>query len=593
MSVIDFIKGTHQLQIADWTPLNPQRSSWYKDRIKKNAAGIAVSPETAMESGAALACTRAISETLASLPAVVLEQIGSDERRKARENRMWALLHDQPNPEMDSMTWYGLNTTRVVNRGNALNLIEFNGRGEPAALWPVHNSRWQAWRKKATTRRGRFDRGELFYRIWPDETNRHFDVPPDEVLNIVGWDTSDGIVSQGVVSRARHEIGLDMAQQEYSASMFKNGALPLGLIKHPWLDDDKQREELRSDLNNLHSGRENWNKIGILWDSDADWVKLNFSPEDVQAIQSRQFSAKALCRYYNVPPAIVQIFEDYKFQTVEAMLKHFIMLTIRPYAVRFERAMKTQVLEGILDANLLLEFALEGLLRGDPETQAKMNAIYRSWGILDGDEIRQRDLNMNPLPDDMGKIRLAPLNHAPLELVGQGANLKNKQGATNSQPQGDQGDGEGEQVAQFDKAATAALMQLVKDHNGRSNSHGAPLSVSARAVVDHEYKRLLKIEIRRVNDRMQKGPKAFRGWIERYYPKQRLTIADALRPSCEQLRDDGARVADAIAMAHVEQSKRDLLLAIEDCPPAEFAESIECCMTPWEHRQIDWSALEQ
>lgn len=590
MSVLDFLKGnfSSHASTGEWTPISENKGwrnlSSYQN--SKTAAGISVTSDSAMNSAAAFACTRAIAETLASLPAAVIEQVSPEQRRKARQNAMWALLHDQPNPQMDSMTWYSLNAKRLVNRGNAVNLIEFNGRGLPIALWPVHNSRWEAYRlPSVATGNGRFIPGDVYYRIWPDETNRSFDVSSDEILNVVGFDTEDGICAKGVISRAKQEIALDIAEQEYAGSMFANGALPMGVVSHPWLKEKEQRDMLRADINAMHQGRESWNRVGILWDKDADWKKLSFSPEDVQAIESRAFTAKAICRYYNVPPAIVQIFDDYKFSTVEAMLKQFIMLTIRPHAVCFERAIKSQLLVDIPGEDLFLEFALEGLLRGDPKTQAEANAILRSWGVLNSDEWRMRDLNMNPLPNGEGQTYLAPLNYGPLDLVASGAYAKAPQ----------EKDRKAEaKAAKWDKSFAAALMSIAKNQGTAAaavpvaaSESPASLSVErerfAWKVIDKQLARMIGNETNGIRRIVSKGEDGFLARVEEYYAKFMPALAEALEVGCEGLQGDAVALSAAYATAHCDESKQLLLAA---CGGDEFAGSMETCLQAWPARRI-------
>lgn len=423
----------------------------------KEVSGFPVNADSALNSSAAFACTRAIAETLASLPAVVYDKLGSNARQRAETNPMWELIHKQPNPWMDSTTWYGLNIKRLVNRGNAVNIIEYNRRGRPIALWPVHNSRWMAYKGPSRQKGDRYYPGDLFYRVWPDETGKFYDVGQEDVLNIVGFDTDDGVVARGVPDRAKGEISLSMAQQEYSSSMLSNGAVPLGLIKHPWIPDDEQRQNFRNDINSLHTGRENWNRVGILWDKDAEWTGLNFSPKDVEAIQSRQYTDKSICRFYNVPPAIVQIFDDYKFATVEAMLKHFVTLCLRVHAVRMERAINLQVLDNFDDA-VFMEFLLDALLRGDPKAQAETNAVLRQWGALNADEWRST-LDFNPLPNKEGQAFLGPSNYTTLGRIVSGENLKsdNGGGSANGQSGSDQ-----KQKAQFSKVHLAALIKTAR-----------------------------------------------------------------------------------------------------------------------------------
>lgn len=587
MNVLDFLKGNYDRHVAgSWTPISPNKpwriSSWWGN--SQSAAGIQVDSDSGLNSSAAFACTRALSETLASLPAVVYEGLEGDQRQRARQNPMWALLHDQPNPQMDTFTFYSLNAKRLVNRGNALSLIEFNGRGLPVALWPVHNSRWEARRRPSQANGSRWNPGEVYYRIWPDETEQFFDVPAEEVLNIVGFDTENGIVAKGVISRAKNEIGLDIAEQEYAGSMFKNGALPLGLIKHPWVDDEEQRNNLRADINAVHSGRENWSRVGFLWDKDASWMPLNFNPKDIQAIESRSFTAKAICRYYSVPPAIVQIFDDYKFSTVEAMLKQFVMLGVRPLAICFERAIKTQLLTSLVDSDLFLEFALEGLLRGDPKSQAETNAILRQWGAINVDEWRQRDLNMNPIPSGAGQAYLAPANYAPLEVVAGGGVVEPPAGRSKQPGNGKQQAADQKAIkkaAKWSKAYVAALASVTLGKNGQ------PTSIDKEAyawrVIRSQKARMIDNERNAIQRRVKDGPAKFVSWLDEHYEKFAVAFAKAVLIGCEGLEGDASERATKLAAAHCQRSK-ELLLAACECDAADFERSIEACLAMWDKR---------
>lgn len=629
MNVLDFLKGNYDRHVAgSWTPISPNKpwrmSSWWGS--SQSAAGIQVDSDSGLNSSAAFACTRALSETLASLPAVVYEGLEGDQRQRARQNPMWALLHDQPNPQMDTFTFYSLNAKRLVNRGNALSLIEFNGRGLPVALWPVHNSRWEARRRPSQANGSRWNPGDVYYRIWPDETERHFDVPAEEVLNIVGFDTENGIVAKGVISRAKNEIGLDIAEQEYAGSMFKNGALPLGLISHPWVDDEEQRDNLRADVNSMHTGRENWSRVGFLWDKDASWIPLNFNPKDIQAIESRSFTAKAICRYYSVPPAIVQIFDDYKFSTVEAMLKQFVMLGVRPLAVCFERAIKMQLLTGLVDSDLFLEFALEGLLRGDPKSQAETNAILRQWGAINADEWRQRDLNMNPLPSGAGAAYLAPLNYAPLEVVAGGGAAKPPAGRSQQPGNGKQQAAEQKAIkkaAKWDKAFVVALNRLTRSvralklevHNNipeqptpsvtvQNDVHPAAVTVTAPHVAvqndvhlpemtaaaiesqhkddvaNVQYARMLVNEINGIKRIAEKGRDGFMDRVKEFYDKFTVALANAIAAAHPKAPRE---LSQKIATRACDESRKLLGQAIKTEP---FADAISACLAEWPKRTL-------
>lgn len=590
MSLIDILKG--QYRTGEF--VNMGEGKWWQGATgwgggAKDVKGFPVTADSAMNSSAAFACTRAIADTLASLPAIVYEHLDGEERKRVRENPMWVLLHDQANRYMDATTWYGLNLKRLINRGNSVNIIEFNRRGVPIALWPVHNSRWMAFQKPSRQRQGRFYPGDITYRVWPDKSADFYDVGQDEVLNIVGFDTEDGVIARGVPDRARGEISLSMAQQEYSSSMLNNGAIPLGLIKHPWIEDDTRRENFRADINSMHQGRENWNRVGILWDEKAEWTGLNFSPKDVEAIDSRKFTDKSICRFYNVPPAIVQIFDDYKFATVEAMLKHFVTLCLRSYAVRVERSLNLQVLDQVSDS-LFMEFALESLLRGDPKAQAETNALLRQWGVINADEWRQRDLNMNRLPEGMGEMYILPSNFTTADRLASGENLSSPSGG------GSQNKPNTKKLASFDKSYLAALMQAADAGIDISQlvqfdlKPNIPQKIEvpenteqskelARKVLQHQLTWMISNEVKALTKIAEQPEATWESKIHIFYDKFKHTLATALsiEAACKELGVTGLQIAEQ----HCMQSEYKLADRRDT--------SIVQCISSWSSRTIDWS----
>lgn len=394
----------------------------------KSRSGVTVNHQSAMAVATANACTRAISQTLASLPVQLYEAIGDRARQKLNDNPLYELLHTTPNPEMDSMTFFEMQTERLVNRGNAFAEIEFDIMGKPIALWPLHNSRVRVWRTpQIKTQDGKYVGGEVEYHVCvgdivegfpsrkPKDEEKYYTIPADRMLNVVGHGSQNGITAPGVLYRAAETLGNAIAAQEFAGAYFGNGARPGGVIEHPKLmPDESLRRQFREDINRIHQGRENWNNIGILWDG-AKWNELSHDPEKAQMVQSRQFEDKQICKFYDVPPAIVQIYEDFKFNSVESMIKLFIMLTIRPYAERWERAIGRQILS-FTDIDMLVEFTMNALLRGNPKEQAETNEIKRRNGIINGNEWRAEE-NANPIDGPVGEAYLAPLNFGTMDQI--------------------------------------------------------------------------------------------------------------------------------------------------------------------------------
>ncbi len=124
------------------------------------------------------------------------------------------MLHDEPNPDMDAMTFYELQTARLVNQGNAFAEIERNRGGEAIALWPIHNSRVKAWRTGATTSRRAVLARENSSITCRRTSGGYYVIPRRDMLNVVGTHSHDGILAPGVIRHAAESIGLGIATEK-------------------------------------------------------------------------------------------------------------------------------------------------------------------------------------------------------------------------------------------------------------------------------------------------------------------------------------------------------------------------------------------
>lgn len=387
------------------------------------ATGVQYSEALALTSATAYACSRARAETLASLPSIVYQQVSETIRRRARGTDPWHLLYDDPNPFMDSTCFYELMNTRQVNRGNGFAEIERDNADNPIYLWPIHPSRVLA--------RTEFDgsRWRLYWDVMtdvrdPSESSYVMHRVEDRnMLNVCNFG-GNGVIAPGVIDMQRDEISLDLTTRQYGATFFKNGGKPTAVIEYPsYIDDDDQRREFRADMNSVLKGSENWHGVPIMW-NNAKYKEIQVDPERAQFLETRQFSARQLCRVWNVPPAIVQIFDDYKFNTVDAMIMQFVLTAVRPDAVRMERAISRKVLsyrdergrlQSAFNGEYFLEFLLEGLLRGDTKKQAETMEIKRRNGIVNANQWRAMD-NENPI-GEQGDLYIVPGGFTTLEQL--------------------------------------------------------------------------------------------------------------------------------------------------------------------------------
>lgn len=392
------------------------------------SAGETVTSQNLMASATCFACTKALSETTAGLPGFIYRGMVNDKKEIDNSQPAWELLVDQPNAEMDSFTFWEIAVTRIINAGNFFAEIQRDGSDRPVALWPIHPSRVRPVRDT--------DDGSLFWEIHNDFTgaadyadpswrrqNLKF-LSPHNMLNIVGFGSHSGIMSPGVLPGVE-EIGVDFATRRYGANFFSSGATPVGIVEHPgMIQKEEHRNMFRADLNRIHNNKNNAHGIGVLWQG-AKYNQISVSPEQAQFLETRRYSADQICKLYGVPPAIVGDYKDSKFSTADAMIRAFVMLTLRNLVERIERAVYRQVLnvrapngrlQRAFAKPVIYKLALDGLLRGDPKSQAETLQIYRNIGVYSANQVLE-ELDQNSIEGPEGDFRIIPGGFSRLDKI--------------------------------------------------------------------------------------------------------------------------------------------------------------------------------
>lgn len=426
-------------------------------------SGETVDQDNLMTSAACYACTKALAETTAGLPGTIYRTSGKN-REEDQNQPAYELLSEQPNPEMDSFTFFELLIARLVNRGNFFAEIQRDRADRPIALWPIHNSRVQPMRDP--------EDGSLYWQIAGDYNGSpQYDDPswrdkhlmylsPHNMLNVVGFGSQNGVIAPGMLPAA-NEIAVDFATRRYGGSFFDQGAKLQGVVEHPgFIDNEGKRNLFRQDINRIHSSRENAHGVGVLWQG-AKYNQISVSPEQAQFLETRRFSRNQICEFYGVPPAIIGDYTDSKFATADAMIRAFVMLTLRNLVVRVEKAINRQVLnvrgedgrmKRAFSKPQIFNMAIDGLLRGDPKMQAETHRVYRESGIMTTNEIRE-EIGFNPVPGEAGDYIIVQGGMARLDKIDEQGT---RPGNAEKQPEPQKQDAS---LPEFDRVKLAEMIQ--------------------------------------------------------------------------------------------------------------------------------------
>ena len=198
--------------------------------------------------------------------------------------------------------------------------------------------------------------------------------------------TDDGKIGRSRLSRAAETVAGVSAANTHAAMFLSNGASPSGVIEYPGALTTEQRTNLRQTYEQAFTGPTKAGRTLIL-DGGMAWKAAQISPEDAELLETRKCGVIELCRLFQVPPPIVQAYENNTFTNAAQAGLWFATFCLAPWA----RKIEAEFARSAFPANgpYELELDLSGFLRGDPETRWNAHKIALETGVLDANEVRQ------------------------------------------------------------------------------------------------------------------------------------------------------------------------------------------------------------
>jgi len=368
----------------------PSDDFWYQPvRSGETAAGVHVDYDAAASVAVAYACRKVLAEDLAGLPLILYRRGTDDQRERATDHPLYVVLHDQPNEFQSAFEFRELLMNWVVFRGNAYAQIVPGARGFVTELFPLHPDRVRP--------RLRSD-GRVEYEYTPPRGPKR--VIDQAFMFHLRGPSEDGVTGLSVIQTAAREyVGDAIAQREYGARFFAQDARPGGVLSHPQTLSDEAYRRLKEGWTAAHAGLTGAHRVAIL-EEGMQWTTVGLSNEDAQFIEARKLTRLEIASIFRMQPHKVGIMDNATFSNIEHQAIEHATDTIRPWTIRWEQAIRRQLLLPEERETLYAEHLMEDLVRGDLRSQFEAFNIAVNGGGHGGwmspNEVRRR-LNMPPL----------------------------------------------------------------------------------------------------------------------------------------------------------------------------------------------------
>lgn len=363
----------------------------------QSSSGVDVNPESALAFSAVYCAVKLISESIGSLPLPVYQRQEDGGKARAYQHPLYRLLQTQPNNVHSPMDLWSMALVHLLAWGNFYAEVDRDPVGNVIALWPLPPDRTEPmWKDSGSDKIPDDARKGVIYRV--ERLKGGFNVlPRRDVFHIAGLGFN-GLKGRSVIRQARESIGLGIAQERLAGAQINNGQRPGIGIKLQGKFEDMSPTEiklLKESFMDRHAGIDNAGRP-IFLEEGMDLVQFAISPHDAQFLESRQFTVTEIARWFNMPPHKLKDLTRATFSNIEEQDIEWVQDTLRPWCVRIEQAITTQLVSPAEQHEIFAEFVMDAIMRGNTVARAEYFARMIQSGVLTPNEVRAKE-NWNPV----------------------------------------------------------------------------------------------------------------------------------------------------------------------------------------------------
>lgn len=359
----------------------------------------ALNTDGALQISAVWACVDILSRTISSLPLFVYEGEGGN-RKLARDNVLWQLLHDTPNRRMTPMEFWVAMLLNLILRGNAYARIDRDAAGNAIALWPMSAD-------QVTVDVMKDGSVVYLYAIGSDRTV----FSEQNILHLK--DMGNGTFGLSRLDFMRATTG-EMTNAQTAANMlFASGGKPTGVLMIDSVLNPEQRAAIKERFSGMAEG--STSRLYVL-EANMKYQQLSLTPAETQLLETRRYGVEEIGRWFGVPAVLINHNNATAWGTgIEQIIDGFFKFTVRPALVNLEQAIRKRVLTPAQRARYSVEWNFDGLLRANIKDRMEVYAKAVQNGLKTRNECRQLE-NDPPIPG--GDLLTAQVNLVPIDMLG-------------------------------------------------------------------------------------------------------------------------------------------------------------------------------
>lgn len=353
----------------------------------KTAAGVKISPETAMAISTVYACISKISQTVAALDRNVYRHT-DDSRELAPAHPAARVLSGMSDHLTTSFNFWEAITADSLMYGCGYGLVTRNGNGQAIALShiPFHQ----------VTEQKEVGKDPIYLYSEIDEHGRKSKARTRR-LNVDDLIILPAFRGVSPIALHRETLGLAKAAEDFGASFFGSGGHLSGVLTVDSGLTDEQFQTLSQNWQAKYHGNNGAHATAIL-EHGIQYERIGIPPDQAQFIETRKVSAQEIARIFNVPAALIGLETNVTYSNVEQQSIFFATYTIAPLVKRIEAELNEKLFTRGERLSFKIDFDMGSLLRADAAARSEYFVKMLSHGVMSVNEVRKIE-GLNPIKE--------------------------------------------------------------------------------------------------------------------------------------------------------------------------------------------------
>lgn len=343
----------------------------------------AVTIDSALQVPAVAAAVAFLPRTLAALPLHAYRRTSEGPVRVA--GKLETVIHENPNPLMDSFKFRQYFWQQVFTGGRGLAWIERSSATQVEAIWPIDPT------KATIQRKG----GSVVYGFEDKEYRA------EDIIDLPFMLKADMLGHYGPINLAAKAIQLALAMNDYASGFFAGGGVPPLALVGPLPAGADAMKRASNDVQRAIDNAKKSEAPIFPMPAGYELKPIGFDPEKGQMTDARRFQVEEIARAYQLPPVFLQDLTHGTFSNTEQQGTQLVKHLVGQWAQALEGEMNLKIFGRMSNARYV-EHSLDGLMRGDfvARMQGLSQAVQNA--VLTPNEARALENRMSmPGGDDL------------------------------------------------------------------------------------------------------------------------------------------------------------------------------------------------